>query len=79
MFGTAVVYPIRGDSFSPTALFVLRLNPMTPILDAYRDLVLYGRLPALGAAWPAIVVVLLVFWLGIWSFARLQFLFAERV
>jgi ABC-type polysaccharide/polyol phosphate export permease len=43
MFATSVVYPLdRVDGLLGS---VLRLNPMTPIIDAYRSLLLRGEVP----------------------------------
>ena len=58
---------------------VLRLNPMTAIIDAYRD-VLFGHHPpdwaSLGAAAAFSVVVLMAAWV---QFHRSEFEFAERI
>lgn len=36
-------------SFSPEMQRYLRLNPMTVVIESYRDILLHGRWPALGA------------------------------
>lgn len=70
VFGTAVYYPLDG-------LFLL--NPMTPILNMYRDLLAYGRAPdwmmfiCIGAT---STLALIVGWV---SFHRSEFLFAENI
>ncbi len=46
MFATAVVYPLRGLEGALGAAFAL--NPMTPIVEAYRDVLLRGVPPS----WP---------------------------
>src|SRR5688500_9178904 len=43
MFASSAVYPL--DNVPGTAGRLLALNPMTAILDAHRDVILYGRLP----------------------------------
>ena len=43
MFGTSVVYPVSRVGGSSARCSVL--NPMTPIIDAYRSVVLHGELP----------------------------------
>jgi ABC-type polysaccharide/polyol phosphate export permease len=40
MFGSSVLYPL--DSISGVPGLLLKLNPMTPIIDAYRDVILFG-------------------------------------
>lgn len=77
MFATSVVYPVEriggwlGD--------LLLLNPMTPIIDGYRAVLLRGELPPAGpfaAAAVLSVVTLCVAWI---SFHRAQFSFAENI
>lgn len=77
MLLTAVVYPVERIGGRLGAW--LALNPMTPIIDAYRDLLLRGELPpALPLACAALVA--LVTLLGAWRlFHRLEPRFAELV
>ena len=77
MFASSVVYPVSrvGGKLAP----ILALNPMTPILDAYRSVLLEGRIPAPApfAGTAVFAVVLLgVSWL---AFHRAEFQFAERI
>ncbi len=77
MFATSVVYPVSrvGGTLAP----VLALNPMTPIIDAYRAVLLHGQAPAMGPfLWAAGVAValLVVSWV---AFHRAEFQFAERI
>jgi ABC-type polysaccharide/polyol phosphate export permease len=77
MFATSVVYPVHkiGGDLGRW----LALNPMTPIVDAYRSLLLHGELPAAGPfLWAAgvSVVTLVVAWV---VFHRAEFRFAERI
>jgi lipopolysaccharide transport system permease protein len=75
MFATSVVYPVElvGGKLGT----LLQLNPMTPIIEGYRALILKGELPAaapLAYAAVVAVVVLLVSWL---VFHRAEYRFAE--
>lgn len=77
MFATAVLYPTYaiGGTFGT----LLRLNPMTPIIDAYRAVILRGELPPAGpfaAAAVISVVVLAVSWT---LFHRGEYRFAESI
>jgi ABC-type polysaccharide/polyol phosphate export permease len=77
MFATSVVYPV--SRFGGKLASVLALNPMTPILDAYRSVLVRGEWPAAGplALAAAISLALLfVCWLG---FHRAESQFAERI
>jgi ABC-type polysaccharide/polyol phosphate export permease len=76
MFATPVVYPVRnvGEPLHT----ILMLNPMTPIIDGYREVILYGRLPAagpLGAAAAGSFVLFGIAWL---LFHRAEYKFAEN-
>ncbi len=77
MFATSVVYPVELVGGRMGA--VLRLNPMTPIIDAYRSVLLHGSLPAFGpfaTATALALVVLAVSWV---TFHRAEFNFAENI
>ncbi len=77
MFATSVVYPV--DRIGGQLGALLGLNPMTPIIEAYRAILLHGTLPAAGPfAWAAAVsvVLLAVSWL---AFHRAEFRFAENI
>jgi ABC-type polysaccharide/polyol phosphate export permease len=58
---------------------VLQLNPMTPIIDAYRDVLLRGTLPEPGPFAAAAVVAILTFLLSWILFHRAEFRFAEEI
>lgn len=76
MFATSVVYPV--DRLGGVLGTVLALNPMTPIIDAYRNVLLLGQppAPAFAAAAAMSAVVLFGGWL---VFHRAEFAFAENV
>jgi ABC-type polysaccharide/polyol phosphate export permease len=77
MFATSVVYPVSLVGGRVGTL--LRLNPMTAIVDAYRDVLLHHRAPdaaAFGAVALLSVGLLLLAWL---RFHRAEFSFAENV
>jgi ABC-type polysaccharide/polyol phosphate export permease len=77
MFATSVLYPV--DRVTGWAGALLRLNPMTPIIDAYRSMLLRGELPPMipMAETAAVSVALLA---GVWLlFHRSEFQFAEYI
>jgi ABC-type polysaccharide/polyol phosphate export permease len=78
MFASAVVYPLDSLRGGWSGL-LLRMNPMTAIIDAYRSVVLLGTAPE-GLPFAAVAVLgavlLPVSWL---LFHRLEFQFAENV
>jgi lipopolysaccharide transport system permease protein len=77
MFGSSVLYPLSNVDHKWRPL--LALNPMTPIIDAYRDVILLGRLPPLDQF--AVVAAVSVVALGIaWvMFHRSEYQFAEFI
>jgi len=75
MFATSVVYPVQliGGKLG----VLLMLNPMTPIIDGYRSIILRGQLPEAGplaVAAALAAVTLLAGWL---VFHRAEYRFAE--
>jgi ABC-type polysaccharide/polyol phosphate export permease len=77
MFATAVVYPVSVVHGKLSA--ALRLNPMTVIVEAFRDVILRGQLPgAWPFVWASMIALLLL--LGGWLlFHRAEFEFAENL
>ena len=77
MFATAVLYPVANLSTRYGA--VLQLNPLTPVIDAYRSVLLRGvppdPVPFLLASTMSLVLLALA-WL---LFHRTEFQFAENV
>lgn len=77
-FGTPIIYtldmiPVR------TLRRVIQANPVTPLIEVYRDVVLLGRVPSL-LTWAWATTVALVFWVvGAWIFSRLRDTIAETV
>jgi ABC-type polysaccharide/polyol phosphate export permease len=77
MFATSVLYPV--DRVTGWAGVILRLNPMTPIVDAYRSVLLRGDVPPLT---PITVtgVVAVALLASVWLvFHRSEFQFAEYI
>jgi lipopolysaccharide transport system permease protein len=78
MFATSVVYPVEliGGKLGP----LLRVaNPMTPIIDAYRDVLIRGISPFSRAFVIATVVSVLTLAIGWLLFHRAEFQFAENI
>jgi len=54
------------------------LNPMTGIIEAYRDVLLRSQLPG-SYLLPSVVISIIVFVIGYWFFKRVEFQFADIV
>ena len=77
MFLSGVVVPVPNDG--STLAQVIALNPMVAIMAAYRDCLIFGRLPdwnSMAYATTFAVIVLIVGWV---CFRRASFRFAEHV
>jgi ABC-type polysaccharide/polyol phosphate export permease len=77
MFASAVVYPVEGIHGWAGAL--IRANPMTAIIEAYRSVLLYGQAPDPLSFGPAAALSLLILPAAWLMFHRSEFQFAENV
>jgi len=77
MFATSVVYPIEKIHGNLAA--VLKLNPMNPIIDAYRAVLLRGELPPANTFIVVAMISIVVFAAGSIVFHCAEFRFAERI
>lgn len=78
MFATSVVYPVERIG-GRLGQVLTTVNPMTPILNAYRSLVLRGELPLNAAFGSAALVAFGTLFVGWIVFHRGEFRFAERI
>ncbi len=77
-FLTPIIYPIEAITSRPLrALF--RLNPMTPFVIAYQDVVYYGRLPNLSDTILMIGYAVASLLIGFFVFDRLRDTLAEAI
>ena len=77
MYVTAVAYPLEVSDERLQA--VLNLNPMTPIINAYRDVLLRGRIPSLSEFGLVALLSISLFLMGWYFFHRREFRFAEFI
>jgi homopolymeric O-antigen transport system permease protein len=77
MFASSVLYPVHlvGGRLGT----FMYLNPMTPILDGYRSVLLYGQSPFTPAFGAAAVFSILSFTVAWLLFHRAEFRFAENI
>jgi len=76
MFATSVVYPIGRVGGRLGAL--LALNPLTHIVDAFRDVLIAGQAPA-PAFWVTAVASIVLLGAAWVAFHRAEFTFAENL
>jgi len=77
MFGSSVIYPIEFSD--PVLQTIVELNPMTPILDGYRSLLILGQLPDLWVLARTALFVVLLLAVAFSAFRRLEPRFPEVV
>lgn len=80
-FLTPVMYSqdMVEASLNETLLKVWNLNPMTPIIIAYRDVLYYGQVPELNTLFSAVVLGGICLVVGFIVFGKLQKGFAEEM
>mgnify|MGYP001809810301 CR=1 FL=1 len=75
-YGTPIVYSM--DMVPASMKAILSLNPMTPIINSYRDILFYQQMPNLQELGIIIAVALVLFAIGLAIFRVLQRNFAEE-
>jgi len=76
-YGTPILYTV--DMFPERFHFLLRLNPMAPIIESYRDIFYYQQLPNLKGLLYVYVVGIILLFVGIKIFNKLEKGFAEEL
>lgn len=76
-FLTPIMYSI--EQVPEELHIVFNLNPMSPIIIAYRDILYYGRVPQLSTLLSALVLGVILLIVGVLVFGHLQKHFAEEL
>jgi len=77
MYATPICYP---ESLVPEKyLSLYRLNPVTPVIDAYRDVLYYGKTPELSTLIYATLIGVVTLIIGVLVFSKLEKRFAEEL
>jgi ABC-2 type transport system permease protein len=76
-FLTPIMYPI--DIVPDRYLAAFNLNPMTPVILVYRDILFYGRIPRLGTLGQAAMFGVILLAVAFVVFGRLKRHFAEEL
>jgi lipopolysaccharide transport system permease protein len=77
MFVSAVVVPVPSDG--SWLARIIAMNPLVPLISAYRDCILHGRLPEMAGFAYTTVVALVLLAVGWTWFRRASFRFAECI
>lgn len=76
-YATPIAY--SADTIPANFSFIITLNPMAHILNAYRDIFYYQRMPELQTLGVMFIISILVFVIGYAFFNKLQKNFAEEL
>ncbi|NLD78740.1 MAG: ABC transporter permease [Mollicutes bacterium] len=76
-YGTPIVYSM--DMVPASMKAILLLNPMTPIINSYRDILFYKQMPNLKDLALIIIVAIVLFNIGLVIFRKLERNFAEEL
>lgn len=77
-YGTPIVYELSQFSSQSFLSFLIRLNPMTTIMNSYRDVFLYHQTPDMMALAVVGVFTLGIVLIGYLVFSKLEKGFAEQ-
>ncbi len=76
-YATPILY--SSTLFPEKIRWVLQLNPMTEIIDAYRSVFMYHQLPSLEGIIYVLLIALLILFIGLAIFRKLEKGFAEEL
>ena len=76
-FATPVMYGLEQVPERLVPFF--RMNPMTPVIVAYRDILYYGRAPQMETLLSAVIFGVVIVLVGYFVFRRLKKHFAEEL
>lgn len=76
-FLSPVMYSI--DQVPKQVMWLFNLNPMTPIIIAYRDILYYGQVPKLETLIHAVIFGIIMLGFGVTIFGKLKRHFAEAL
>lgn len=76
-FLSPVMYSV--DQVPEKILWLFNLNPMSPVIVAYRDILYYGKAPELGTLVHAVVFGVIMLIIGVTVFGKLKRHFAEAL
>ena len=76
-YGTPILY--SAELFPQKIRWVLYINPLTELIDAYRDIFMYYKLPELLPMAYLFGVTIVLFFIGLAIFRKLEKGFAEEV
>jgi lipopolysaccharide transport system permease protein len=77
LFLTPVMYPLESVSGGLRTLYLL--NPMTGLVEVFRQILAYGEAPSLNLLLPAAIGALVILVIGTWYFSVTEERFADVI
>lgn len=77
MYLTPIIY--SQESVPDEIMPIFNLNPITPVIIAFRDILYYKRVPEMNTLYQAILMGIVVLVIGCYSFSKLKRHFAEEL
>ena len=78
-YATPIIYELSMFKNATNLVNIINLNPMTQLINAYRDIFLYHTIPSFKALAIVLIVALVILVLGILIFKKLEKRFAEEL
>ena len=79
-YGTPIIYDLKNYNLSASILVkLINLNPLTTIVNSYRDLFLYHTMPNWFNLFLVFILGMVVLVIGYWIFKKLEKGFAEEL
>lgn len=78
-YGTPIVYKMEQLNGHPSLQFIMNLNPMTHIINGYRDIFFNQQMPDFKALGIVFVIAVILTFVGYFIFKKLQKGFAEQL
>ena len=76
-YATPILYP--ATLFPENIRWILYINPLTELVEAYRDIFMYHQLPGLLPVAYLVGITIVIFFIGLLIFRKLEKGFAEEV
>jgi lipopolysaccharide transport system permease protein len=77
LFLTPVLYPLSEVPVGLRPWY--QLNPMTGVVESFRNILIYGHAPEVSVLWPSVAGAMVVLLFGWWYFSAVQHRFADVI
>lgn len=78
-YGTPIIYSLDMFPSGSMLYFLVSYNPMTLLMNCYRNVMMYGTMPEWGSLAVLLLISFVLIMMGNWVFDKLQKGFAEEL